>query len=111
MLALCIFILFLCLKHISLSFHFVRLSVCGPLSTGCKVPFAFGVRPMMGGAGSCSSGHRVMSRGVFRGGSELSMTLGSLPGFNMFLGCFYFGSFPSLTSVYSGHYALERTCE
>ena len=74
--------------------------VCGLLSSACRIvaPFASGVCPLVvkvgpgacacplvGEVGSCPYGGRAMSRGVFRGGCELSTTLGSLSSAEIFL--------------------------
>lgn len=55
----------------------------------------------------------AVSRGVFRGSCKFKMTLGILSGFNIFWceGCFQHGYLPSLSSVYSCKYGLDRKCD
>ena len=60
---------------------------------------------------------RAFSRDVFRGGYQLSRSLGSLSGF-LFVCClflcegyFYLGYLPSLSSVHSGLYPFDRRCD
>ena len=54
--------------------------VCCLRFWGCRfvVLLASGACPLVGGTGSCPSGWQPISRAVFRGGSALSTTLGSL---------------------------------